>query len=151
VELATGKVRYEFSGPGADGWYAAFVPDGSAFLASRLFEAAVNVWPTAHASREGRAPPEPTRKIEGLERFPWSAEVASTGMIAFALYGGAVVLERPGGAPPKLVPPEGEGESQVAFTPSGGHVVALRAGRVFAWALTEAPRAETAAAPAPSR
>lgn len=153
MELATGTSRYEFSGPSASGWYAAFVPDGSAFLASRLFEQAVNVWPTAHAAREDRAPPEPLRTVKGLERMPLAADVAATGLLAFALVGGEVLLNLPGGEAPRLAPHAGEGESSVAFTPSGGHIVALRAGRVHAWSLAEPTPAarEPDPSPQPSR
>ena len=60
MELATGKVRYEFSGPGALGWYAAFTPSGDAFLASMIFGKSVQIWPTAHETTKKRTPPLPT-------------------------------------------------------------------------------------------
>ena len=150
MELASGKVRYEFSGPPSGGWYAAFLRDGRGFLASRLFEQSVVLWPTGPAAREDRAPPEPTATIKGLDRMQTSAAVSARGDVAFALDDGVVLLRRLEGEAPALAPPAGAGPSAVVFTPSGRHLVALRAGRVFTWPLPEPARAAPAAtAPGP--
>jgi hypothetical protein len=134
VELGTGWVRYEFPGPAAEGWYAAFLPGGREFLASQLFAGGVDSWPT-EAGDEKRTPPKPTTEIESLPGAPRSVVVSPSRHVAIALEGGAVLLRRLGGAAPPLAPLPGEGPSLVAFTPSGRHLVALRGGRLFAWAI----------------
>src|SRR5687767_15795381 len=105
------------------------------------------MWPTDHAPTEDRAAPEPKARIDGLARVAHSAAVSATGPVALALDDGKVVLRRLDGDAPLLEPHAGTGPSAVTFTPSGRHLVALRAGRVFAWSLPERP---TPAVPAPA-
>lgn len=145
MELATGKVRYEFSGPGADGWYAAFLPDGRGFLASQLFDRTVALWPTDHPATDDRTPPKPKLSLGGLADIPESVDVSVAGNIALALPDGAVVLRRLEGEAPPLAPHAGTGPSAVTFTPSGRHLVALRGGRLSAWLLPDRERTAPAA------
>jgi hypothetical protein len=147
VELATGAVRYEFSGPGEHGWYAAFLPDASGFLASQLFDRSVALWPTARTAERDRAPPKSKPVIEGVAGSPLGAEVSATGVVALALHDGEVRLHRFQGDAPKLAPPVGEGSSSATFTPSGRHVVALRGGKVSVWPVPEPAKAAPATEP----
>jgi hypothetical protein len=127
-------VRYEFSGPAAAGWYAPFVPDGRGFLASRLFGQGLALWPTDHVATEHRRAPEPKATLESLPLAPAEAAASAAGDVALASAEGEVALARFEGRAPALAKLPGVGPSTVAFTPAGGHLVALRGGRLFAWA-----------------
>ncbi|MDA1193774.1 MAG: hypothetical protein O2894_01180 [Planctomycetota bacterium] len=136
MELGTGAVRYEFSGPGALGWYAAFVPDGSAFWSERLFSSEIEVWPTAVL--EDRSKLAPTGKLPatgGQTRF---ARMASTGVAALARHDGVVSLRKQGATLPPLADLPGEGEVQFAFSSDGARLFAIRAGRLHVWAIPRA-------------
>lgn len=139
MELGTGSVRYEFSGPGAPDWYAAFVPDGSAFWAQRLFSASIDVWPTAVHAGTDKQPPVPTGTLPATGGQTRLARMAPTGVAAFARHDGVVVLRKPGVTFPALADLPGQGEVQLAFSSDGARLFALREGRLHTWAI---PRAE---------
>lgn len=131
MELASGKVRYEFSGPGAYGWFAAFTPDGSAFLAGQLFGGTLQVWPTAHAPKQGRAAPKPTGSVALPKGTPLAGLVSSAGHIAVTMADGAVVVRALRGRAPQVAPLPGKGATTAAFTASGSAIAAVRGGKAY--------------------
>ena len=131
MELASGRVRYEFSGPGAYGWFAAFTPTGSAFLAAQLFGGTLQVWPTAHAPAAGRRPPTPTASFPLPKGTAMAAEVSARGHVAVAMADGAVHLRALSGAAPEVAPLPGRGTTTLAFTPDGRRLVAVRGGKAY--------------------
>lgn len=142
MELATGKVRYEFSGPGAYGWFAAFTADGSAFLASNLFGAGIQVWPTAHTPEKGRTPPKPSGTVAVPKGMVLAAHVSSRGQVAALMHDGSVQLRALQGKAPRLANLPGKGGTAAAFSRDGMHVVGIRAGKAYVWSLAPARRTD---------
>ncbi len=141
MELATGKVRVEFSGPGALHWYASFAPDASFFLSTPLFSNSVSLWPIASQAeadrRKGRAAPKPLHTFDG-ERglIPQAAAVARGGQwIALGLNNGELLLKSRIGDAPSLLAVPGKKPATPIFTRSGRHLVCVKGGAVHAWPL----------------
>ena len=135
MELASGKVRYEFSGPGAYGWYAAFTPSGDAFLAGQLFGGIVQVWPTAHVNEKGRKPPQPRGTVQAPKRMVLDGQVSARGHVALTTDDGGVHLSALAGKAPTLAPVPGTRTSAIAFDATGSHLAAVRQGKLFVFAL----------------
>lgn len=135
MELASGKIRYEFSGPGAYGWYAAFTPSGDAFLASMIFGQSVQVWPTAHAGEGSRQAPKPRGTVPTPKRMILAAEVSARGQVALATDDGSVHLRALEGSAPTLAPLPGTRTSVIAFDRTGHHLAGIRQGKLHVWTL----------------
>ena len=135
MELASGRIRYEFSGPGAYGWYAAFTPSGDAFLASMIFGRSVQVWPTAHKSENGRTPPKPRGTVAAPKRMILDGTVSARGHVAFATDDGGVHLRALEGSAPTLAPLPGKRTSVIAFDRAGHHLAGIRQGKLYVWHL----------------
>lgn len=139
MELATGKVRYEFSGPGALGWYAAFTPRGDAFLASKIFSQEVQIWPTAHEAAAGRSAPKPRGTVSTPKGMPMSVQVSSRDQVAISLADGRVVLRAFEGTAPTLASLPGKGVPTLAFSRDGSLLAGIRGGALHVWTLAREP------------
>ena len=149
--MATGKVRFEFSGAGADFWYAHFLPDSKAFISPALFARATAVMPVTQgtpiptiggSTLEGHArPPEPLKKIpadafQGL----WVTPSPSGQLLAGAWSGGVVNVHALKGTAPKLQPLGGTAmPSKLTFTHSGRHLAAVQGGALHVYTLGSNP------------
>lgn len=69
-----------------------------------------------------------------------AAAVASKDLFAFASKAGEVRLHRTNGAETVLKQLPDEGAVTLAFTANASHLVGLRAGKAYAWALTTSKR-----------
>ena len=146
--MATGKVRFEFSGAGAGFWYAHFMPGSDAFISPSLFAQEIVVLPTTEGkpiptigggTLEGPLTPPaalkkiPKKDLEGL----WITPSPSGKLLAGAWSRGVVNLYALEGTAPKLKALGGLAmPNKLAFTRSGEHLAAVHDGALHVWHLS---------------
>ncbi len=144
--MATGKVRFEFSGAGADFWYAHFMPDSKSFISPAIFSSETSLLPVEPAPPTptiggkmlpGPTAPAPLKKIPATEfQGLWVTPSPNGQLLAGVLAGGVVNVHALEGTAPKLQPLGGNAmPRKLTFTRSGQQLAAVHTGTLHVWQL----------------